>query len=338
MHSKSNIHRGPERSIHVAFDPALIADSTVARILSPKDVLGVIAGAFVEPPVAPPRTVAEWVDGPAARAVLAMPALRPGGIAIVKVVNSGRSGLYSQLLAFDERGALLAVVEAHRLTALRTAAASVLAAQTLGAGGARRLAVLGAGRQAKAHIESFAVAAPIETVTVWARRDEAARDLAAFAAEHIPTVRIAPTPRNAAVGADIVSSAIPSVAPLLTGDMISAGTHVDLVGGFRPDMREADDALLARAAIVADTAAALSEAGDLVQPSAAGTVARAGVVLLADILTGHAPVPRAEVTLFKSVGHAAEDLVVMELLLGRLGLLPDAQASVAARGGGATHV
>jgi ornithine cyclodeaminase len=316
----------------------LIADSAVDRTLSPTDVLGVIAGAFVDPPGAPPRAVTEWVDGPATRALLAMPALRPGGIAIVKVVNAGSPGLNSHLLAFDERGALLAVVEAHRLTALRTAAASVLAAQTLGAGGARRLAVLGAGRQARAHIEAFAAAVPIDTVMVWARRDDAACDLAAFAAEHIPTVQIAPSPSQAAADADIVSSATPSAAPLLAGDMISAGTHVDLVGGFRPDMREADDTLLARAAIVADTAAALSEAGDLVQPIAAGNVARASVVLLADILAGHVPVPRGEVTMFKSVGHAAEDLVVMELLLGRLGLLPDAQASRAAREGGATHV
>jgi ornithine cyclodeaminase len=337
MHSKSNIREGPG-SIHVGFEPALIADDAVARTLSPTDVLGVIAGAFVDPPVAPLRAVAEWIDGPTARAVLAMPALRPGGIAIVKVVNSGSPGLNSHLLAFDEKGALLAVVEAHRLTALRTAAASVLAAQTLGAGDARRLAVLGAGRQAKAHIEAFAAAVPIETVIVWARRHEAASDLAAFAAERIPTVQIAASPSQAAADADIVSSATPSAAPLLTGDMISAGTHVDLVGGFRPDMREADDTLLARAGLVADTAAALSEAGDLVQPIAAGAVARASVILLADILAGYAPVPRGEVTVFKSVGHAAEDLVVMELLLARLGLLANAGNATAKREGGAPHV
>jgi ornithine cyclodeaminase len=248
-----------------------------------------------------------------------MPALRPEGISTVKVVNSSSHGLNSHLLAFDHRGALLAVVEAHRLTALRTAAASVLAAQTLGAGGARRLAVLGAGRQARAHIEAYAAALPIEEVTIWARRGDAARELVAFAADHVSNVEIAASPADAAADADIVACATPSTAPLLADDMISARTHVDLVGGFRPDMREADDALMARAVIVADTPAALSEAGDLVQPIASGVIARDDVLLLADILTGEVPV--GDVTVFKSVGHAAEDLVVMELLLARLGLL-----------------
>jgi ornithine cyclodeaminase len=296
----------------------MISDATADRVLSPADVLGVIARAFVDPPVAPPRAVAECSDGSGTRAVLAMPALRRGGIATVKVVNSAHDGLNSHLLAFDRSGALLAVVEAHRLTALRTAAASVLAAQTLGAGGARRLAVLGAGRQARAQIEAYAAALPIEKVTIWARRIDAARELAVVAAERVSVVEIAESPAQAAANADIVTCATPSRAPLLSGDMIAARVHVDLVGGFRPDMREADDALMARAVIVADTPAALSEAGDLVQPISSGIITRDDVLLLADVLAGEVPV--GEVTLFKSVGHAAEDLVVMELLLARLGL------------------
>ena len=295
----------------------MISDAEVGRILSPADVLDIIRGAFVDPPVAPPRSVA--LDGSASRALLAMPALRPGGIAMVKVVHSARQGLDSQLLALDEQGVLIAVVEAHRLTALRTAAASVLATRTLGAGQARRLAVLGAGRQARAHIEAYADAMRIETVTVWARRPEAARELAALAGDRASTVRIAETPAEAAADADIVVCATPSSWPLLSADMIARG-HLDLVGGFRPDMREVDDSLIARAAIVADTAAALSEAGDLAQPLAAGIIAPDQVLLLSDILSGIVPAPQAELTLFKSVGHAAEDLVVLELLLTRLAL------------------
>ena len=289
-------------------------------MLSPTDVLGVIAGAFVDAPVAPPRAVAECLEGSATRALLAMPALRPKGIATVKVVHSASDGLNSYALAFDRRGVLLAVVEAHRLTALRTAAASVLAAQTLGAGGARRLGVLGAGRQARAHIEAYAAALPIEEVTIWARREDAARELAAFAAEHVAAVQIASSPAQAAAYADIVACVTPSTEPLLAGNMVSEGTHIDLVGGFRPDMREADDALMARAAIVTDTPAALTEAGDLAQPIARGIMTRDRVLLLGDILAGHVAAPRNEVTVFKAVGHAAEDLVVMELLLERMGL------------------
>ena len=290
-------------------------------MLSPTDVLGVIAGAFVDAPVAPSRAVAECFEGSATRALLAMPALRLGGVATVKVVHSASHGLNSHVLTFDRSGALLAIVEAHRLTALRTAAASVLAAQTLGVGRARRLGVLGSGRQARAHIEAYAAALPIEALTIWAHRDDAARELAAFAAEHVATVHIASSPAQAAENADIVACATPSTEPLLAGNMISAGTHIDLVGGFRPNMREADDEQMARAAIVADTPAALTEAGDLAQPIARAIVARDRVLLLGDILAGHVAVPRKGVSVFKSVGHAAEDLVVMELLLERLGLL-----------------
>jgi ornithine cyclodeaminase len=85
-------------------------------------------------------------------------------------------------------------------------------------------------------------------------------------------------------------------------------------------MREGDDALMARAAIVTDTPTALSEAGDLLQPIASGAITANDVLLLGDILAGRAKVPAKELTVFKSVGHAAEDLVVAELLLARLGL------------------
>lgn len=292
-------------------------------MLRPADVIEVIGRAFVDPPIAPPRAVAETDEAEGTRAVLAMPAVRRGGLATVKVVTvvtGPSSALSSHLLAFDTRGALLAVVEAHRLTALRTAAASVLAAKALGAGDRRHLTVLGAGRQARAHVEAYASAMTLDRVTVWARRREAARELAEFAAQFAPSVRIGHSSVEAAQEADIVICATPSRAPIVSGDRIAAGAHVDLVGGFRPDMREADDALMARAAIVTDTPAALSEAGDLVQAIASGAIPRDDVLLLGDVLAGRVKVPAREVTVFKSVGHAALDLVAAELLFVRLGL------------------
>jgi ornithine cyclodeaminase len=228
--------------------------------------------------------------------------------------------LSSHLLVFDQGGGLLAVVEAHKLTARRTAAASVLAAQALGAGRARHLAVLGAGRQARAQIEAYADAMPLETITLWARRAGAAAELAAFCAGKAATVRIAPDPKEAVRDAEIITCATAAETPLILGGYVSPGTHVDLVGGFRPAMREADDALMCRASIVADTPAALAEAGDLIHPIASGAITRDNVLLLADLLAGELPRPRGDLTVFKSVGHAAEDLVVAELLLERLDL------------------
>jgi ornithine cyclodeaminase len=309
---------------------ALIDDATVDRLLDPAAVLAAIPGAFRDPPIAPPRLATETCDTGQTRTLLVMPALRARGIATVKVVTAlrgDRAGLSSHLLVLDQAGGLIAVVEAHQLTAKRTAAASVLAARTLGAGAARRLAVLGAGRQARAQIEAYADALPIEEISIWARRPEAAEALAAACATNGIRIRVAATPDDAVREAEIVSCATASEAPLVTGASLRPGTHVDLVGGFRPDMREADDAVVRRATIVADTPAALTEAGDLVQPMAQGLIARDSVLMLADLLDQPGPLAGGDITLFKSVGHAAEDLVVVELLLERLAALPEARGA-----------
>jgi ornithine cyclodeaminase len=259
-----------------------------------------------------------------------MPALRRSGLATVKVVNVARgvtNQLSSHLLAFGPKGEMLAIIEAHQLTARRTAAASVLAAQTLGKGQARHLAVLGAGRQARAQVEAFADAMPIEKISVWARRHSAAQEFARSCATSGATVTIASDPRDAVRDAEIVTCATASETPLILGAFLKPGVHVDLVGGFRPSMREADDALMARATIVADTPAALDEAGDLLQPIENGTIQADQVLLLSDLLRSKASTCEGDLTVFKSVGHAAEDLVITELLLERLGLIAGPAAS-----------
>jgi ornithine cyclodeaminase len=296
-------------------------------------VLARIKGAFLDRLVAPPRIAGDCDEGEGqTRTLLVMPALRRGGLATVKVVNVRRGStnqLSSHLLAFGPKGEMLAIIEAHQLTARRTAAASVLAAQTLGKGEARHLAVLGAGRQARAHVEAFADAMPIETITVWARRDSAAQELAEFCATTGATLNVAPDPEGAVRDADIVTCVTASETPLVIGSFLRPGVHVDLVGGFRPTMREADDALMARATIVADTPAALEEAGDLLHPIANGTIRAGHVLLLSDLLKGTASMGAGDLTVFKSVGHAAEDLVITELLLERLGLIAGPSASPA---------
>lgn len=301
----------------------MIDDATVARLLSPADTLAVVERAFTTSLVAPQRVAAEIDDDLGqTRTLLAMTALRPEGLATVKLVTvlqGPRAGLSSHLIAFDCRGELLAVIEAHQLTARRTAAASVFAARAMGAGQARHLAVLGAGRQARAQIDAYASAMPLEAITIWARRPEAAENLAQYGAGLGCAVLTASSPEDAVRDADLVTAVTPSETPILLGKYVASGAHVDLVGGFRPTMRESDDALIVRAAIVADTPAALVEAGDLVQPIARGVIDSGDVVFMSDFLAGKHP-RGGDITLFKSVGHAAEDLVVTELLLERFGL------------------
>lgn len=318
MHLKSNNRRNlAEDALQSAL--VLIDDATVARLLTPSAVLGVIRGAFLDPPSAPPRLTVTIDDAAGqSRTLLTMPALRRRGLATVKVV-SVRHGesvrLASYLLAFAQDGQLLALIEAHQLTARRTSAASVLAAQVLGAGGACRLAVLGAGRQARAQLEGFADAMPLLSIALWARRCEAAEELAEFARQFEVPVRIATTPGDAVRGADLITCATGSRVPLVLAADVAAGAHVDLVGGFRPDMREADDALIARATVIADIETAFVEAGDLAAPIGRGAIKLEDIQLLGTVLAGEKLVIRGDVTLFKSVGHAAEDLVVTELLL-----------------------
>ena len=315
-------------AVRAARDFAQIADADVAAALDYPSLVTAIAGAFVNPAVAPRRAVVQVYDPPGGtRTLLVMPAVRPGGIAITKLVTvlTGRDqGVHSQLLAFRCDGTLIAMIDGHSLTARRTAAASVLAARTLKPDGVRSIAVLGAGRQARAQAEAYCACFSIDQVKIWSRRPEAAMSLAGQLARGAGRVVVASSPREATLDADIVTAATMATSPLLTAAYLQPGTHVDLVGGFRPEMREADDSIMARATVVADGPAALEEAGDLAGPLSSGCLKRSDVQLLGDILSRSGSlVRRGDITVFKSVGHAAEDMVATELLLQRLGLLVD---------------
>jgi ornithine cyclodeaminase len=302
--------------------PAWIDEASVASALHPSDLVAAMTGAFIDPPIAPKRGAIESDDGDGqTRVLLTMPALRPGGLAMVKTVIVKRGhgvDLHSQVMVYDRSGAAIAVVQGHELTARRTAAASALAAQSLGASGSERLAVIGAGRQARAQIAAYAATMPIKHISIWARRSEAAAELARFASHYGAIVSVATAPAEAAAGAQVVTCVTGSTKPLLTAEDVAPGAHIDLVGGFRPDMREVDDLLIARGAVVADSAAALDEAGDLLGPISSGAIAREDVQLLGDILRGDPLRRRGDITIFKSVGHAAEDLVAVELLMRKL--------------------
>jgi ornithine cyclodeaminase len=248
---------------------------------------------------------------------------RHSGVKIVHVLPAnGARGLpavqASYLLSDADTGVPLAMLDGGELTDRRTAAASTLAGRFLARPDSRRLLVLGSGRVAAALAEAWCARFPIAEVAIWSRHpDHAARLAARLAAHGLPARAAAsPDPR----GFDIVSAATLAEAPLVHGAAVGPGTHVDLVGAFRPTMREADAALLARATLVVDTrAGALAEAGDVVQAIAEGAITEAHVVAdLAGLCRGaHPGRTRAEeVTVFKSVGWAGEDLAAAILACG----------------------
>jgi ornithine cyclodeaminase len=250
------------------------------------------------------------------------------GVKIVSVYpgNAARgmpsvSGTY--LLMDGRTGEPLAAIDGQALTLWRTAAASALAASYLARPEAARLAMVGAGALAPYLIEAHAGVRPIAEVSIWNRSRERAEKLAARLAGKPYRVEVSNDLARTVRSADIVCCATLSSEPLVCGAWLKAGAHLDLVGAFTPQMRESDDDAVERACLYVDTRdGALKEAGDIVQPLAAGIISRADIVGdLSDLCRGEAPGRRAdeEITLFKSVGTALEDLAAAVHAIRRLG-------------------
>ena len=252
--------------------------------------------------------------------LLLMPAWNSRAIAIklVTVMPSAPATVQATVLVLDRAsGTPLAVLDGEALTLRRTAATSALAARHLARADAHTLLVVGTGHLAPWMARAHAALRPgLERIQVWGRRAEAAEALARTLADEGLPATAAPDLQAAVRAAHIVCCATTSTTPLVRGDWLAPGSHLDLVGGFRRDMREADDAAVQRARTVVDTyAGALAEAGDLTQPLASGLIARDHIVAeLAELLSGAKKGRRSdeEVTLFKSVGTALEDLAAAE--------------------------
>lgn len=285
-----------------------------------------LRGAFVAGASAPVRTSHE-VTSEGDRLLL-MPAWDGAGLGvkIVTVFPRNRArGIASvaalYVLMDGATGHPLALIDGEALTLRRTGAASALASTYLSRRDARRLLVVGAGALAPTMAAAHCAVRAIERVDVWGRSPErAAATAARLVAEGLPARATADL--DAALGAaDIVTCATTATEPVLRGALLRLGTHVDLVGAFTPRMREADDAAVRRSRVFVDTFdGALKEAGDLVQPIAAGAIDRDHVLAeLADLCAGRHPGRErdGEITLFKSVGTALEDLCAARLVWRR---------------------
>lgn len=270
-------------------------------------------------------------DGAAAAAtLLLMPAWQAGrhiGIKMVTVFpeNSahGLPAVMGAYLLLDGRtGSPLALIDGPALTARRTAAASALASSYLSRPDSERLLMVGTGALAPHLIAAHAALRPIHNVLVWGRSGEKAVKLAKRLDR--PDFRVVATTdlEAAARGAHIISCATLSTTPLIAGDWLQPGQHLDLVGGFRPDMRETDDTAIRRARVFVDTrAGAGAEAGDIVQPLDSGVLDPADIAAdLFELTRGERAGRRYydQITLFKSTGTAVEDLAAAELVVERV--------------------
>lgn len=299
----------------------LILDPNQTRQALPWDALiAALASMFKTGCVMPVRhhhSVA--VPGEADATLLLMPAWQPGAYVGVKLVsvfpdNHLRSlpaihGSY--LLSSGRTGELLAVIDGGELTARRTAAASALAASHLARKDASSLLVVGTGRLSVNLIEAHSRVRPITEVVIWGR-DRAKAEQAVSEARALGyAADVAEDLEAATRQADIISCATLSRAPLIRGAWLKPGSHLDLIGAFNKDMRESDDEAVRRARLFVDTrAGAFAEAGDILQPMAAGVIDADHVVAELSELVGGTEGRRSaeDITLFKSVGAALEDL------------------------------
>jgi ornithine cyclodeaminase/alanine dehydrogenase-like protein (mu-crystallin family) len=305
-------------------------DEAVAATLDWPSLVAALRGGFqkgAESPARPHYSVS--VPGERDATLLLMPAWTTGGYLGLKTVtvfpdNGLRSlpAVSSHYLLMSARdGQIVASLEAGELTSRRTAAASALASSYLSRPDASRLLIVGAGRMAPNLALAHASVRPIESVEIWARdmakAERLARELevAGLAATAVPALEAAVS------SADIISCATLSEEPLVLGQWLRPGCHLDLVGAFTPTMREADDEALQRASIFVDTlAGAAREAGEIVQALACGAIASGEIRGDLFDLTSERVIGRQradEITLFKSVGCSLEDLVAAELCYER---------------------
>ncbi len=314
----------------------VIDGAAVSAALSRTELVETLRAAFRSEITVPPRHHHAIETAAGVASLLLMPAWNAVaassdghlGVKLVTVFpgNAARglatvSGLY--LLLSGDTGTPLAILDGTALTLWRTAAASALAASYLARADASHLLMIGAGALAPHLVAAHAAMRPIRRVTLW-NRDPARAEALAATLRQAPgealDIRVAGDLAAALPEADIISCATLAAEPLVQGALVKGGVHLDLVGGFTPLMREADDAAVRRARVYVDGPAALNEAGDIAVPLRSGVLFESDIAGdLRGLCRGTASGRRSadEITLFKSVGIALEDLAAAVLVYQR---------------------
>lgn len=303
-----------------------MTDAEVAAALPWDALIGAIEAVLVDPAAeAPARTVHTVpVPGGGAASFLLKPGWITGEIIGVKAVtvfpDNGALDLptvQAGFLLFDGRdGRLLGAAAADELTTRRTAAASAVAAKRLARADAAHLLVIGTGALAPMAAHAHCSVRPITHVEVWGRDAAKAAALVDRLAAEGCGAGVADDLDAAVARADVIAAATGATEPLIRGALLRPGTHVDLVGAFNASMRESDDDVVRRGSVFVDTRDDAVLAGDLAAPLAAGVITPSDIVAdLAELVAGDHPGRTAddEITVFKSVGLALEDLAAARL-------------------------
>lgn len=317
---------------------SMVAGQEVEQLLPMAQAIDVLESAFAHPPLpsAPQRASlpldqAQFIVMPSVGADVA-----GAKLLTVDPENPSRGAPLIQglfvLFAGPTRAPRI-VVDGAALTRLRTAAVSGLATRFLSRKQARRLVIFGAGVQAHAHLEAMCSVRPIESVAIVDPDPSRVGSLIEAAEER--GLDAFPASSDVVKDADIVCTCTTSPEPVFRGALLAGGAHVNAMGAFQPDTREVDDDTVKRALIVVEQRdAALAEAGDLIIPMQAGAISEdVPICELAEVVSGAAGrTSEQEITLFKSVGIAFEDLIIAAALAAAIdaqeGALADVESSV----------
>jgi ornithine cyclodeaminase/alanine dehydrogenase-like protein (mu-crystallin family) len=293
----------------------------VHRALSVGKLVEPLRRAFISSAHSPERAQYDLMVADKPRTLLLMPSWRPDGDIGVKIVtifpdNSDRelpSVNAAYLLLSGRTGQPRAWIEGRALTLFRTAAVSALAADVLAPAVPGIFLMVGTGALSRYLIEGHLAVRKYDSVVVWGRDTRKAASVALDLSARGWPVGVAKDLEIAVRSADVISCATMAEQPLIQGNWLKSRCHLDLVGSFKPGMREADNECMRGALIAVDTLAALHESGDLIEPLARGVIALEDILLLGDLIaSGATPGPRR--TVFKSVGVAHADLAAAEYL------------------------
>lgn len=309
-------------------------DAARLRELLPFDrLIPALHAAFVAGATVPLRHTHQVEAGGAAGSSLLMPAWDEEGFYGVKIVNiypanfaRGLPGLHATYILHDARtGVPLVLLDGNEITSRRTAAAAALATSLLARADACRLLIAGAGRVGSLIAPALSVVRKLEAVAVWDINPAAAQScVRALRDQGLPAEAVADLER-AVRESDIVSCATLATTPLIRAAWLGAGSHLDLIGSFTPDMTEAEPACFAGAGVWTDTAEAIAKSGDLLNALAGGSLAHSDIIGdLAGLCRGTCATRTSadQRTVFKAVGTALEDLAAAKLAYRQLESTP----------------
>lgn len=305
-------------------DPAFVSKEKIASLLPMEECIEVMEEMF--------RSLASGECVQPLRSIMWLPdrtgllGMMPGyaetlgvvGIKLITVFHANRNAGYPShqgiVILFDAKhGQPLMMFDATEITAIRTAAASALATRVLSREDSERLAIIGSGEQAQRHIDAILLVREIKQIRIWSRNEQHAENLAKkISAQYDISLEMSKTAQQAIKDADIICTVTSSSTPVILGEWISTGAHINAVGSSTPRARELDSAAIAKGKLFTDRYESLfNEAGDFLIPKQEGVInddhakAELGEVLIG---SKDGRESQEEITIFKSLGIAAEDI------------------------------